>query len=82
MPPSISGHNNYFIWGPRGRDGSVVIRVTSKPELAKEAYDQVDIVAQLDDPHAMPDEGHLYVVVCRGRKSSLIADWPQFKNYN
>jgi len=82
LPPSISGHNNYFIWGPRGHDGSVVIRVTSKPEAAKESYGQVDIVGQLNDPHAMPDEAHLYVVVCRGRKSSLIADWPQFKNYN
>jgi len=82
LPPSISGHNNYFIWGPRGHDGSVVIRVTGKPEAAREAYGEVDIVAQLDDPHAMPDEAHLYVVICRGRKSSLIADWPQFKNYN
>jgi hypothetical protein len=82
LPPAISGHNNYFIWGPRGHDGSVVIRVTAKPDAARESYAQVDIVAQLDDPHAMPDEAHLYVVVCRGRKSSLIADWPQFKNYN
>ena len=82
LPPSISGHNNYFIWGPRGHDGSVVIRVTGKPEAAKESYAQVDIVGQLNDPHAMPDEAHLYVVVCRDRKSSLIADWPQFKNYN
>jgi 4-amino-4-deoxy-L-arabinose transferase-like glycosyltransferase len=82
LPPSISGHNNYFIWGPRGHDGSVVIRVTGKPEAARESYNQVDIVAQLDDPHAMPDEAHLFVVVCRNRKSSLIADWPQFKNYN
>jgi len=82
MPPSISGHNNYFIWGPRGHDGSVVIRVTDKPEALKESYAEADIVAQLNDPHAMPDEAHLYVVICRGRKSSLIADWPQFKNYN
>lgn len=82
LPSSISGHNNYFIWGPRGHDGSVVIRVTGKSEALKESYEEADIVAQLNDPHAMPDEAHLYVVVCRGRKSSLIADWPQFKNYN
>jgi hypothetical protein len=82
LPPSISGHNNYFLWGPRGHDGSVVIRLTSKPEAAKEAYTEVDVVGQLNDPHAMPDEAHLFVVVCRGRKSSLIADWRQFKNYN
>jgi hypothetical protein len=82
MPPSISGHNNYFIWGPHGHDGSVVIRLTGKPEAVKEAYEQVDIVGKIDNPYAMPDETNLYVVVCHNRKSSLIADWPQFKNYN
>ncbi len=23
QPPVISGHNQYFLWGPRGHDGSV-----------------------------------------------------------
>jgi hypothetical protein len=82
MPPSISGHNNYFIWGPRGHDGSVVIRLTDKPEAVKEVYEQAEVVGKIDNPHAMPDETNLYVVVCHNRKSSLIADWPQFKNYN
>ncbi|UPJ46175.1 hypothetical protein IVB40_09435 [Bradyrhizobium sp. 40] len=26
-PPAISGHNNYYLWGPRGFDGSVVLIV-------------------------------------------------------
>ncbi|HTJ65574.1 MAG TPA: glycosyltransferase family 39 protein [Alphaproteobacteria bacterium] len=82
LPPSISGHNNYFVWGPRGHDGSVVIRVSGKPEAAKEAYDDVQVVGRLNNRYAMPDEANLYVIVCRGRKSSLIDDWPQFKNYN
>ena len=25
LPPAISGHNNYYLWGPRGHDGSVLI---------------------------------------------------------
>jgi len=25
LPPAISGHNQYFLWGPRGHDGSVMI---------------------------------------------------------
>lgn len=82
LPPSISGHNQYFLWGPRGHDGEVVIRLARDPERVKEAYAGVEVVGKLDSPYAMPDENHLFVVVCRGRKSSLIADWPQFKNYN
>ena len=27
LPPAVSGHNNYFLWGPQGHDGSVVIRL-------------------------------------------------------
>jgi 4-amino-4-deoxy-L-arabinose transferase-like glycosyltransferase len=30
-PPAISGHNNYFLWGPRGHDGAVVLLLTSAP---------------------------------------------------
>ena len=30
LPPAISGHNNYYLWGPRGHDGSVVIRLGGK----------------------------------------------------
>ena len=25
LPPAISAHNNYYLWGPRGRDGSLLI---------------------------------------------------------
>jgi hypothetical protein len=25
LPPAISGHNNYALWGPQGHDGSVLI---------------------------------------------------------
>ena len=27
LPNAISGHNNYWIWGPRNADGSVVIHL-------------------------------------------------------
>ncbi len=82
LPPSIAGHNNYFIWGPRGHDGAVIIRLFSNMDFARASYARVDVVGKLDNPYAMPDETNLYVVLCRDRKSSLIADWPQFKNYN
>jgi hypothetical protein len=27
VPPSISGHNNYFLWPPRRDDGHVIVRL-------------------------------------------------------
>ncbi len=81
LPPSISGHNNYYIWGPRGHDGSVVIRLARSLNAIKESYGRFEVVGRIENPYAMPDETNLFLVVCRDRKSSLIADWPQFKNY-
>ena len=36
LRPAVSGHNNYFLWGPQGHDGSVVIRL-GRARLLKEA---------------------------------------------
>ena len=60
----------------------MIIRLTNKPDAVKEVYDSVEIAGKVDNRYAMPDETGLFVVICRGRKTSLIADWPQFKNYN
>src|SRR5262249_36771603 len=32
LPPAISGHNNYYLWGPRGHDGSVIITLGGDPK--------------------------------------------------
>ncbi len=31
LPPAISGRNNYFLWGPRGQDGAVVLLFSTAP---------------------------------------------------
>jgi hypothetical protein len=38
LPPAISGHNNYFLWGPREHDGSVVIRLGGKLQDLLKVY--------------------------------------------
>ena len=37
LPPAISGHNNYYIWGPRGHDGSVMIIIGGSTEALRRA---------------------------------------------
>jgi hypothetical protein len=82
LPPAISGHNNYFLWGPRGHDGAVMIGLAGDPAQALKRCDSVVPVDRIDTPYAMPDETGLFVVVCRGWRRPLIADWPSLKNYN
>jgi Dolichyl-phosphate-mannose-protein mannosyltransferase len=82
LPPSISGHNQYFLWGPRGHDGAVMIRVIRDLEAEKQNCANIQVVGTIENPHAMPAENHLSLVICHGWKTSLIADWPRVKNYN
>ena len=80
LPPAISGHNNYWVWGPRGHDGSVVIVVGGKPSDYP-AYSSVVKAGQLDDPYAMPYETDQPIYVLRGRKPPIDKVWPEFKHY-
>ena len=81
LPPSVSGHNNYFLWGPRGHDGSVVIRLGGNRDQLLKAYATVEPAGTVDNFWAMPDERGLTLWLCRGRKVPLDQDWPSFKHY-
>jgi 4-amino-4-deoxy-L-arabinose transferase-like glycosyltransferase len=81
LPPAISGHNNYFLWGPHGATGEVVIAISAgNPDDFKQYYDQVEIAGRMDTPYSMPFE-HRNIYLLRHRKSPLAADWPDFKHY-
>ena len=81
LPFAISGHNNYWLWGPHGETGDVIIVINgaSLDEMRK-YYDSVEIAGVMDHPYAMPYE-HRNIYLCRGRKGSILKDWPDFKHY-
>lgn len=81
LPPSVSGHNNYFLWGPRGHDGSVVIKIGGNPERYAELFGRVDIAGHIDTPYAMPYETGQPIYVLRGMKTPLQQYWPRTKHY-
>jgi 4-amino-4-deoxy-L-arabinose transferase-like glycosyltransferase len=81
LPFAISGHNNYWIWGPHGETGEVMIVINgaSLAEMRK-YYDSVQIAGVMNHPYAMPYE-HRNIYLCRGRKGSIVTDWAEFKKY-
>ncbi len=84
LPPAICGHNNYFLWGPRGHDGSVVIWLGGDRTALLKKYQEVTVAGYIDSPYALPDETNLPIYVLRGLKTGTSLDraWPIFKNYN
>jgi 4-amino-4-deoxy-L-arabinose transferase-like glycosyltransferase len=82
LPPAISTHNSYFLWGPQGHDGRVVIRIGGNREDMLKLYRSVDAVGVIDNPWAMPSVTGRTVWICRGRRPALDAVWASLKNYS
>jgi hypothetical protein len=81
LPPAISGHNNYWLWGPRGADGSVVIEIGGTREGHLKDFRSVELGGTLDDPYAMPYETGQPIWIERGLKKPLAEVWPRVKHY-
>ena len=81
LPPAISGHNQYFLWGPRGHDGSVMIIVGGDPHHYAELFGRFDVAGHIDAPYAMPYETGRPIYVLRDMKTPLQTLWPTVKHY-
>jgi 4-amino-4-deoxy-L-arabinose transferase-like glycosyltransferase len=83
LPPALSGHNNYWLWGPRGYSGNVVIDVNgdcgrdSFPGLFRSAR----LVARSDPPWVISYEQNIPIMLCTGIRTPLTQLWPHLKNY-
>jgi hypothetical protein len=82
LPPALSGNNQYYLWGPRGYDGSVVIAVGFEPSALAPLCGSVTLAARFgSSPFAMPYERNRPITVCRNIHPSLAARWSEFKRY-
>ena len=80
LPQAISGHQNYFFWGPRDNTGQVMIVIDSNYEHLSHLFQSVEIVGHTNNPLAMPYENRP-IYLCRGLKQPLSALWPKTKNW-
>lgn len=82
LPPAISGNNQYYLWGPRGYDGSVIIAINVTPQEWSAICDSVRVVATFGtSPYQMPYEHGRPILLCRGMHPPLPQLWPAFKHY-
>jgi hypothetical protein len=81
LPKAICTHQTYFLWGPRNYTGDIVIRIGTKPEDARDYYENVGVAATLDNAYAMPYERNP-ILLCRHRKKNLQTDWPDIKSWD
>jgi len=80
LPKAISGHQNYFLWGPRHYTGDIVILMGGLEREAREQFDSVTVAATLNNPYAYRYENRP-ILLCRGLKWNLQTDWSRVKNW-
>jgi hypothetical protein len=81
LPAAISGHQSYFLWGPRDYTGVSMIVIGGNPRDLDRQFTSVEKVAHIDHPYSMP-YNHVNVYYCRGLKQPLAVFWPKVKTWD
>jgi Dolichyl-phosphate-mannose-protein mannosyltransferase len=81
LPHAVSGHNNYFLWGPGRYTGDVMIVLDDNRETLEKYFDDVELGAVFQNPYVMPYENDMPIWICRGAKIPLQELWPRVKKY-
>jgi 4-amino-4-deoxy-L-arabinose transferase-like glycosyltransferase len=81
LPPALSGHQTYFLWGPRGYTGSCMIVLDDSKESLERLWEHVDYVGtSANNPYAL--EREIDVFICKGAKFGTLAQlWPKVKRW-
>jgi Dolichyl-phosphate-mannose-protein mannosyltransferase len=80
LPPALSGHQTYFLWGPRGYSGNCLIVLDDRREVLEREFEHVEYVGMSDNPYAL--EREVPVFICRGAKFGSLAEiWPRLKKW-
>ncbi len=83
LPEAISGHNNFWHWGPPKRgDGSIVVIIGGDEADHMESFASVTAVDTLHAPLAMPYERGLTVFIGRGLRRPLAEAWGRVRHYD
>src|SRR5215813_9522584 len=81
LPPALSGHQTWFLWGPRRYSGNCMIVLDDRREVLERLWRDVDYVGtSAENPYAL--EQQLQVFICRGAKFGTLAEfWPTLKHW-
>src|SRR5262249_39056046 len=81
LPKAISGHQNYFLWGPRSYTGERAILIGVPQADARKFFASVEVAATVDVPYAYFYETRP-ILLCRGLRANFQTLWPGVKNWH
>jgi Dolichyl-phosphate-mannose-protein mannosyltransferase len=81
LPPAVSQHNSYYLWGPGRESADVVITVGMSAADVADTFESVTEARRLESRYAMPYETRRPILVCRGLKIPLAEAWARGKQF-
>jgi hypothetical protein len=84
LPPPISGHNAFYLWGPEGCTGQVLITINIAPQDAARGFDSVTLAARTSCADCVDFENHAPILILRQPKANapFAVLWLQAKHYD
>jgi 4-amino-4-deoxy-L-arabinose transferase-like glycosyltransferase len=79
LPRAISGHNSYFVWGPQGCTGQVLITVNVPLQDLASGFESVEPAGKTACTYCMPYENEAPIIIARGLKGNLDEAWGKVK---
>ncbi len=82
LPPAISGHQNYFLWGFLDYTGEVLLVLDDSADDEQQQFESVEDLGQIvSSPWAMPWEQRNHIYLCRHLKGTMRDLWPKVKKW-
>ncbi len=82
LPPPISGHNAFYIWGPQGCTGQFVITINIAPQDAARGFSSVTLAARTSCDECVAFENHAPILILRQPKAPFAVIWAYLKHYD
>ncbi len=81
LPRAISGHNSYWMWGPGGYDGAVLIVIGDVPEEFRARFASFEERGRRLCAYCRSYESDVPIYVARGLKRPVSEVWPELKRF-
>lgn len=81
-PFVISGHNQYWLWGPRGWDGTALIDIGGDLETDRRLCNEARRLAVTHSEWGMPYEDNRQIILCTGLRTPVPTIWPKLKHFD
>ncbi len=81
LPPAISGHNNYWLWGP-GDCGGLLLVIGGTEAGHTRLYESAEQVGMKRCDYCMPYEDDVPIWLLRGPKETAVEFWPSIAHFD